>query len=148
MKILLLSTSIILEVMMQPIEEPEMCCFGLFTYKPRTYDEMEWLSNDNDNYVKFKIKNSTQDLTHLNGEFYSSSESLGKNHLLVRKVSPTKNCSIVLIYKDNDGKLVLIEGTVITEQYKFKVKEFIIGMKMEFLEKENKYEYISNLEVL
>lgn len=150
MKILLLSTSIILEVMMQPIQEQtETCCFGLFENKPLTQNEMEMLTHDNDNYVKFKFKGVSSDLlTQLDGTFYSSCYSLDKNHILVKKVSPIKNCSIVLIYKKNDEKLVLIEGTVITENCKFKVKEFIVGMKIEFLEKENSYDYINicNLE--
>lgn len=131
--------------MMESIEdESEICCFGLFTSKPQTLDEMEWLTHDNDNYIKFKLQGISSSLVEtLNGVFYSSSYTLGKDCLLVKKVSQNSNCSIVLIYKNDYGKLLLIEGTMIYKNNKFNVKKFIVGMKLEKLEEENSHDFVS-----
>lgn len=134
----------------EEVEQMEVCCFGLGQCRALqlTLDEMEWLSHDNDNYVIFRVDGiSSSLLTYLNGTFYSSRNSLGKDHILVKKVSSNAKCSIVLIYKMNDKKLVLIEGTVITSHTKFKVKQFIIGMNLELIENSQEYVNICDLEI-
>jgi hypothetical protein len=131
--------------MMQPIEdEIETCCFGFFPTKTWTLDEIEKSMDNNDQYIKFRADGINHKLFNADPTlFYSGSYSLGENHFLVKKVSDNNTCSIVLIYKEYDGTRLLVDGTVVIDEGKFKVGEFIVTKKKELIKNwDTSYEHV------
>ena len=131
--------------MMQTIEdEIDTCCFGLFPTKVWTLDEIEKSMDNNDQYIKFRADGIQHKLFNTDPAlFYSGSYSLGENHFLVKKVSANNTCSIVLIYKESDGSRLLVDGTIVIDECKFKVGEFIVTKKMELIENgDTSYEHV------
>jgi hypothetical protein len=131
--------------MMQPIEdEIETCCFGFFPSKAWTLDEIEQAMDNNDQYIKFRVEEEYHKFFKPEPAlFYSSSYSLMQDHFLVKKVSANNTCAIVLIYKEYDGSRLLVDGTVVIDECKFKVSEFIVSKKMELIENgDTSYEHV------
>jgi hypothetical protein len=115
-------------------DDVETCC-NLFTWKVWTLDEIETSMDNNDQYVNFRAEGTDKFFQPPPTLFYSSSYALGNSGcFLVKKISSNGNCSILLTYKNVDGKRVLLNGSVLLDDLQFKVKEFIVTKKRERIE--------------
>jgi hypothetical protein len=115
--------------MLSEKEEQTTCCFGLFTEKVWTLEEIEHSTYDNDHDVKFISEDGNNHL--YDGSqmtVTSQSKRLSKERYLLHKVSYDNNFSIILIYKKdkNSKKFVLEDGTVYVDELQFKIKEQIV----------------------
>jgi hypothetical protein len=105
--------------------EQTICCW---LFKPNTPLQNERLWDDNNNDILFKNNNPTgeQVVSSECIEFYCYSYNLGNNCTLVRKVNYEKKLSIVLTYKDESDKRVLIDGFLLVDCKKYNITEFRI----------------------
>lgn len=119
-------------------EEQTICCFGLFTAKVWTPEEIETSTYDNDHCVRFIAENGKNHSSYDGLNEYmmlnecmmvtSHSERLSKDRFMLHKVSYDDHFSIVLIYKKDKTtkKYVLDDGTVYVDDLQFKIKEQIV----------------------
>lgn len=110
--------------------EETICCW---LFAPNTPLQNERLCDDNDNDILFKNNNP-------NGEQVISCECiavssdsyyLGNNYRLVRKLNNDKKIAMVLTYKDETNKRVLINGFLLVDGKKYNITDFTFHNELE-----------------
>jgi hypothetical protein len=104
--------------------ETTICCW--WPFKPMTPLEMEGLWDDNDNEIIFKNNNpgGEQVIPNEPIDFWSDSNNIGNYFILARKVNYKKKISLILTFKEETDKRVLIDGFLIVDGMKYEVTDF------------------------
>lgn len=103
-----------------------ICCWA---FPPNTPLQKEKLWDDNDNDILFKNNNPSgkglgdlDELVTIN--FWCESINLGNDFTLLRKVNYSKKLAIILTYREEDDKRVLIDGFILVNGKKYIVTDF------------------------
>lgn len=118
-----------IEEMMCNNEDTIYCCL----FQPNTPLQNERLWDNNSNNILFKNNNSNGEQVVSNEciEFLSNSYNLGNNCTLVSKVNHSKKLAMVLTYKDDIDKRILIDSYLLVDGKKYNVTDFTIHNELQ-----------------
>lgn len=116
------------------MSESETVCCNLFQYKPLTHSQLEELYDDNDNDILFMNKDGKK-LHETPLVFYCYSYRLANDCFLLRKVNHSEGISIILTYKKESDKRILLTGHLISNNKKYDVIDFNVYTDMNVNEK-------------
>jgi hypothetical protein len=111
------------------MSESETICCELFKYKPQTQSQLEETFDDNDNDILFMNKEGEK-LHETPLVFSCYSYRLANDCFLLRKVNYDEDISIVLTYKKEGDKRILLAGHLISNNEKYDVIDFNVYTDM------------------